>query len=92
MAPADFPLALIITARRRCPPHPRERHARGHRGDLVGHLNLIHSSRIHVLGVPEVAYVERMEPSRRLHYAAELVVGGPLGLIVAEAGWSRPSC
>lgn len=52
--------------------------------DLVGHLNLIHSSRIHVLGVPEVAYVERMEPSRRLHYAAELVVGGPLGLIVAE--------
>ncbi len=52
--------------------------------DLVGHLNLIHSSRIHVLGAPEVAYVERMEMSRRRHYAAELIVGGPLGLIVAE--------
>lgn len=52
--------------------------------DLVGHLNLIHSSRIHVLGAPEIAYVQRMEPARRLHYAAELVVGGPLGLIVAE--------
>jgi HPr kinase/phosphorylase len=52
--------------------------------DLVGHLNLIHSSRIHVLGAAEVAYVERMEPSRRMHYATELVAGGPLGLIVAE--------
>jgi len=52
--------------------------------DLVGHLNLIHSTRIHVLGAPEVAYVERMEPARRLHYATELIVGGPLGLIVAE--------
>jgi HPr kinase/phosphorylase len=52
--------------------------------NLVGHLNLIHSSRIHVLGAPEIAYVQRMEPARRLHYAAELVVGGPLGLIIAE--------
>ena len=52
--------------------------------DLVGHLNLIHPNRIHVLGVPEVGYVEKMEPARRMHYAAELVVGGPLGLIVAE--------
>jgi HPr kinase/phosphorylase len=52
--------------------------------NLVGHLNLIHSSRIHVLGSPEIAYVQRMEPARRLHYAAELVVGGPLGLIIAE--------
>ena len=51
--------------------------------DLVGHLNLIHSTRIHVLGAPEVAYVERMEPARRLHYATELIVGGPLGVIVA---------
>ncbi len=52
--------------------------------NLIGHLNLIHSSRIHVLGAPEIAYVQRMEPARRMHYAAELVVGGPLGLIVAE--------
>jgi HPr kinase/phosphorylase len=52
--------------------------------DLVGHLNLIHSTRIHVLGVPEVGYIERMDPARRLHYANELVGGHPLGLIVAE--------
>lgn len=52
--------------------------------DLVGHLNLIHPSRIHVLGTAEVSYVERMERPRRLHYAAELVLGNPLGLIVAE--------
>lgn len=52
--------------------------------DLVGHLNLIHPSRIHVLGTAEVSYVERMERPRRLHYAAELVIGNPLGLIVAE--------
>ena len=53
--------------------------------DLVGHLNLIHPSRIHVLGAPEIAYVERMDAGRRLHYAGELVAGGPHGLIVAES-------
>ncbi len=57
--------------------------------DLIGHLNLIHSSRIHVLGEPEVGYIERMDPRRRLHYANELVGGRPLGLIVAE-GRSLP--
>lgn len=52
--------------------------------DLVGHLNLIHPTRIHVLGAPEVAYIGRMEPARRQFYASELVAGGALGLIVAE--------
>lgn len=52
--------------------------------DLVGHLNLIHPSRLHVLGAPEVAYMDRMGAARRLHYATELMAGGPLGLIVAE--------
>jgi HPr kinase/phosphorylase len=52
--------------------------------DLVGHLNLIHPSRLHVLGAPEVSYMERMGSARRLHYATELMAGGPLGLIVAE--------
>jgi HPr kinase/phosphorylase len=58
--------------------------------DLVGHLNLIHSSRIHVLGAPELGYIARMEAARRLHYANELVAGKPLGLIVAE-GHSVPA-
>jgi HPr kinase/phosphorylase len=52
--------------------------------DLVGHLNLIHPNRIHVLGGAEVTYVERMESARRIHYSQELIGGQPLGLIIAE--------
>jgi HPr kinase/phosphorylase len=52
--------------------------------DLVGHLNLIHPERIHVLGAPEVGYVTRIEGARRTHYASELMQAGPLGLIIAE--------
>jgi HPr kinase/phosphorylase len=58
--------------------------------DLVGHLNLIHPERIHVLGAPEVSYVTRIEGARRAHYASELMQAGPLGLIVAE-GLSAPA-
>jgi HPr kinase/phosphorylase len=53
--------------------------------DLVGHLNLVHPDRIHVLGAPEVRYVQRLDPARRAHYTQELVAGGPLGLIIAES-------
>lgn len=53
--------------------------------DVVGHLNLVHPNRIHVLGAPEVDYVARMDVARRRAYADELVNGGPLGLIVAES-------
>lgn len=52
--------------------------------DLVGHLNLIHPNRLHVLGLPEIKYIERMDPSRRTHHRQELMAGGALGLIVAE--------
>jgi HPr kinase/phosphorylase len=52
--------------------------------DLVGHLNLIHPNRLHVLGKPEVHYYLKLEPSRRTHYARELVAGGPIGLIIGE--------
>jgi HPr kinase/phosphorylase len=58
--------------------------------DLVGHLNLIHPERIHVLGAPEVSYVTRIEGARRAHYASELMQAGPLGLIIAE-GLSAPT-
>ncbi|MCA3220387.1 MAG: HPr kinase/phosphorylase [Burkholderiales bacterium] len=58
--------------------------------DLVGHLNLIHPERIHVLGAPEVSYVTRIEGARRTHYASELMQAGPLGLIIAE-GLSAPA-
>jgi HPr kinase/phosphorylase len=52
--------------------------------DLVGHLNLIHPNRIHVLGAPEVRYIEHMDPGRRAHHRQELIAGGAIGLIVAE--------
>jgi len=51
--------------------------------DIVGYLNLIHANRLHVLGAPEVAYMERMDVARRAHYARDLIDGGALGLIVA---------
>jgi HPr kinase/phosphorylase len=52
--------------------------------DLVGHLNLIHPNRLHVLGHPEVHYYLKLEPARRLYYARELITGGPIGLVIAE--------
>lgn len=52
--------------------------------DLVGHLNLIHPQRIHVLGQREVEYLERMSPVRRAVFTNELIEGGPIGLILAE--------
>jgi len=52
--------------------------------DLIGHLNLIHPNRLHVLGLPEIKYIERMDPSRRAHHRQELYAGGALGLIIAE--------
>lgn len=52
--------------------------------DIVGHLNLIHADRLHVLGGPEVRYMSRMDSARRAHYAHDLIAGGALGLIVSE--------
>lgn len=52
--------------------------------DLVGHLNLIHPNRLHVLGDAEVRYYTTMEPSRRLYYANELIAGKPLGMVIGE--------
>jgi HPr kinase/phosphorylase len=58
--------------------------------DVIGHLNLIHPARIHVLGAPEVAYVAKMEVARRAFYTGELINGGALALIVAE-GLAAPA-
>jgi len=52
--------------------------------DIVGHLNLVHPDRLHVLGAPEVRYLSQMDSGRRAHYAHDLIAGGALGLIVAE--------
>lgn len=52
--------------------------------DLIGHLNLIHPNRIHVLGIPEIDYFARMEPARRVHYSTELFAGKPLAIVIAD--------
>jgi HPr kinase/phosphorylase len=53
--------------------------------ELVGHLNLIHPRRIHVLGAIEVDYILGMSVARRGHFTNELIEGGPIGLILADA-------
>lgn len=52
--------------------------------DLVGYLNPIHPSRLHVLGPAEVRYYSEMEPARSERHAHELKQGGPIGLVIAE--------
>jgi HPr kinase/phosphorylase len=52
--------------------------------DLVGHLNLIHPYRIHVLGRPEVEYYNRLDPQRRAYLTAELLAGSPPALVMAD--------
>jgi len=56
--------------------------ASAYSADIVGHLNLIHPNRLHVLGQPEVRYYTQMDADRRLRYVDELIAAGPLGLIV----------
>ena len=40
--------------------------------DLIGHLNLIHPSRIQVFGREEMAYYTRFDTRRRVHHLEEL--------------------
>jgi len=52
--------------------------------DLVGHLNLIHPSRVQVLGAEELAYYLNFDAQRRLHLLEELQAGGVPAIFVAE--------
>ncbi len=52
--------------------------------DLVGHLNLIHPSRIQVLGAEELAYYTNFNAARRLHLLEELQAGGVPAILIAE--------
>src|SRR5690554_988482 len=52
--------------------------------DLVGHLNLIHPSRIQVFGTEELSYYTRFEAKRRVHHLEDLVAGGVPAILVAE--------
>jgi HPr kinase/phosphorylase len=52
--------------------------------DQVGYLNLIHPSRIQVIGHAEVAYFERLSQGRREHVLEEIAQGRPPALVLAE--------
>jgi HPr kinase/phosphorylase len=52
--------------------------------DLVGHLNLIHPSRIQVFGAEELSYYTRFDLRRRTHHLEDLVQGGVPAILIAE--------
>lgn len=52
--------------------------------DLVGHLNLIHTSRIQVFGAEEMSYYIRFDVRRRIHHLDDLLTGGVPAIIVAD--------
>ncbi|MEZ5651399.1 MAG: HPr(Ser) kinase/phosphatase [Burkholderiaceae bacterium] len=62
----------------------------GEPANLVGHLNLIHRQRTHVLGAAELDYCEALDPRRRRTLFTDLLDGEPPALIIAE-GLGCPS-
>lgn len=52
--------------------------------DLVGHLNLIHPSRIQVFGAEELSYYVRFDIRRRIHHLEDLVAGGVPAIMLAD--------
>ncbi|TCV03040.1 Hpr(Ser) kinase/phosphatase [Paracandidimonas soli] len=51
--------------------------------DLVGHLNLIHPSRVQVLGPEEVSFYTNFDTSRRQHLLEDLLAGGVPAIVLA---------
>jgi HPr kinase/phosphorylase len=52
--------------------------------DLIGHLNLIHRRRIHVIGKEEIAFIDRLESGRRRNLELDLVAAKPPAIILAD--------
>ena len=52
--------------------------------DLIGHLNLIHPSRIQVFGREEMDYYKRFDVRRRVHHVDELLAGGVPAMLIAD--------
>lgn len=52
--------------------------------DQVGHLNLIHPSRLQVFGLQEIRYYNKLSPTSRKYHTDELVAGEPPAFIIAE--------
>lgn len=53
--------------------------------DLVGHLNLIHPSRIQVFGQVELDYYTRIDTRRRMHHMDELLIGGVPAILLGDS-------
>lgn len=53
--------------------------------DLIGHLNLIHPSRIQVFGREEMDYYMRFDSRRRVHHLEELLAGGVPAILLADS-------
>lgn len=58
--------------------------------DQVGHLNLIHPSRIQVFGTHEIAYYEHLSDSTRHEQIEELFRGEPPAIILAQGVTTPP--
>ena len=58
--------------------------------DLVGHLNLIHPSRIQVFGRQEIEYYSRIDKERLSHQTRKMMDGLPPAVIVAEGFQPMP--
>lgn len=52
--------------------------------DLVGHFNMIHPMRIHVLGMREIEYYDRLDPGKQAMLVQEIADGNPPALIIAR--------
>ena len=52
--------------------------------DLIGHLNLIHPSRIQVFGREEMDYYTRFDTRLRVHHLEELLAGGVPAILLAD--------
>lgn len=52
--------------------------------DLVGHLNLIHPTRIQIFGPEEISYYTRFDVKRRQHHLEELALGGVPAIILSD--------
>jgi HPr kinase/phosphorylase len=59
--------------------------------DLVGHLNLIHPYRIHVLGRPELEFFARHDEERQQGILTDLIAGRPPAVIIADGEAPHPA-
>ncbi|AKU14157.1 HPr kinase/phosphorylase [Azoarcus sp. CIB] len=52
--------------------------------DLVGHLNLIHPTRIQILGAAELSWAQRHAAEKVAHHLTEIISARPPAIIVAD--------